>query len=565
MSTTTSPTRRVLGEKDPNANLQIHSLSPRKANVHTGLENASPIAQRPTTLKRALSPSSPRPRAGQKRKIEDANDEESIIPDSQDGNASTAYPHAHPLSQMTDILSDSPSEVEGVGLYKSTPNTVFSSFRPSQDDPSHVQVEAQFEIHEEPSQQTLDKMHAVTLPQNTSQIVPPLRPNLNKECSQISLSMSSLIDFGNNRSSQVDETEDQDPAQDDMQMMEEDQATEVPKEQIPKTQEEARKEMLLEKAATLRTRLQLALFKIQTNQISRPFAHLQLPKTDRLSSSPPDITVAEASSSSPSSSSTIRDGGGRGSYQSPLTPESRIALARARATMDPKLRNTTVKSLSSLPMPHIAPTAFSARWNTVDEAGPPTGTSDHQQHQQQQQQQPQPGQNQIQSRSNPTHSNIEIPSSPPLLPVAQGSEGNGKNLHDQRILGGQQSHRQQQHMLSMSDEQPRTPLRRVSYPYPDSAPSSISVDRRQHHHHHSYQEGEIREHDVQAPHTGHQQRGRGYRPGGLTSSVVKGEAANSLLELVRGGNGNGNGNGNGHDGYSGYGTATSGGVGMCGL
>jgi hypothetical protein len=39
--------------------------------------------------------------------------------------------------------------------------------------------------------------------------------------------------------------------------------------------------------------------------------------------------------------------------------------------------------------------------------------------------------------------------------------------------------------------------------------------------------------------------------GGLTSSVIKGEAANSLLQLVRGG--------------SGVGVATSSGLGMCGL
>jgi hypothetical protein len=39
--------------------------------------------------------------------------------------------------------------------------------------------------------------------------------------------------------------------------------------------------------------------------------------------------------------------------------------------------------------------------------------------------------------------------------------------------------------------------------------------------------------------------------GGLTSSVIKGEAANSLLQLVRGGGG--------------VGVATSSGLGMCGL
>ena len=62
--------------------------------------------------------------------------------------------------------------------------------------------------------------------------MPPLRPNLNKEPSQVSLDMSSLIDF-ENLSSQGD----------DMQMLEEPQ---VVKDQRPKTEEDTRKEMLLE-------------------------------------------------------------------------------------------------------------------------------------------------------------------------------------------------------------------------------------------------------------------------------------------------------------------------------
>lgn len=70
------------------------------------------------------------------------------------------------------------------------------------------------------------------LSQNTSQLVPPIRPNLAKETSQVSLSMSSLIDFENNL-----------PSDDDnMESIEEI----VQKVQGPKTEEDSRKEMLLE-------------------------------------------------------------------------------------------------------------------------------------------------------------------------------------------------------------------------------------------------------------------------------------------------------------------------------
>lgn len=73
----------------------------------------------------------------------------------------------------------------------------------------------------------------MTLTQHTSQLVPPLRPNLVQEASQLSVSMSSLIDFDNNLSSQDDH----------LQLMEE---SEFVKDRKRKIQENARKEMLLE-------------------------------------------------------------------------------------------------------------------------------------------------------------------------------------------------------------------------------------------------------------------------------------------------------------------------------
>ncbi|EXJ86582.1 hypothetical protein A1O3_03535 [Capronia epimyces CBS 606.96] len=487
MNPTTSPARRVLGEKDANA--LLHTQSARKAN--RGLENASPVAQRPS-LKRPVSLSPISRHAGQKRKIEEAYEQEMPGLDSPSRDASMA----HPMSQMTEMLSDSPSEHEGpyktsVDQYKSTPNTVFSSFRPSQDEP--CPVEAQFEIHEEPSQQTLDTMHAITLPQNTSQLMPSLRPNLFKEGSQVSLSMSSLIDFENNRSSEGDDD-------DGMQMLEE---HDVVPDQRPKTQEESRKEMLLEKAETLRTRLQLAIFKIQTNQVSRPFARLQIPEAKARSSSP---DLAALSSSSPGSSSTVRayPGPGRSpavtqQQQQQQDQEARVASARARATMGP---NPKVRSLSSLPMPSIAPTAFSARWNNELELEAVEQTTQFQR--------------QFQFQRQRQSASAHFPSSPPLPSADLPSTAR----HPDRRA-----------------DQPKTPMRSSSS---TSASASASASASRHA-------------DNYRANANSSQRRSHHRPGGLTSSVVKGEAASSLLELVRGGAG------------AGAGAARSGGTGMCGL
>ncbi|KIX06469.1 uncharacterized protein Z518_04445 [Rhinocladiella mackenziei CBS 650.93] len=452
MATTTSPTRRVLGDKDPNA--PPHMRSPRK--TWPGPDVTSPVTHA-SSVKRPLSPTvSPltSPRRGQKRKIDRVVHEET-----DDSQPTTA---THPWSQMTDLLSD--GQLEHVSTprtsmtqTKSTPNTVYTPFRASQEEP--FQVEAEFQIHDEPSQQTLDKMgriltdmqHAVTLPQNTSQFVPPLRSNLAKETSQISVSMSSLIDFDNNLLSQGD----------DMQPIEE---ADLIKDQRPKTEEDTRKKMLFEKAESLRTRLQLAIFKINTNQISRPFARLQVP---RARSSSPELPVL---SSSPLKSSSTPRGG---SVQRATTIlEPKVARARARATMDPKSR---IAPLSSLPVPKIAPTTFSARRNDDLDANQESQSS----------------------QVEPAY----IPSSPPepQAPTAafyMDTTGNRR------------------------EAEPRTPIQ----------PSSLIG-------------GDHGDDDSQK--VGSQQSR--IRHGGLTSSVVKGEAASSLLELVRGGG------------------ATSGEVGMCGL
>ncbi|OAL22950.1 hypothetical protein AYO22_06858 [Fonsecaea multimorphosa] len=436
-----SPARRVLGDKDPNAPIQQQPSKVPNRVSHL----ASPVARRSST-KRPFSPErspSSSPRTGQKRKIEEAYGEEQAP--SQDIVAACF------LSQTTELLSDTRSENEdnlqiSSGQSTTTLATALTSFRASQEEAS--QMESEFHIHDEPSQQTLDKMHAVTFTQTTSQLVPPLRPNLAKEASQVSLSMSSLIDFDTNRSSQDDE----------MQMIEE---TEIVNDQRPQTAEDARKQMMLEKAETLRTRLQLALYKIQTNQITRPFARLQVPRN---TSPPPRLSV---SSSSPKSSSTVRQSP---APESSAAQEARVAMARARATMGPR---PFVKQLSSLPVPEIVPTAFSARWNhDIDSQQGSQGSGMH-----------------------PSN----VPSSPPLSQPGHTPEPS--------VVGAK--HR---------DSNPSTPLQ-LSSP----APSQYEEDI----------EGDV---DTRHDHL---------RGAGLTSSVIKGEAANSLLDLVRG--------------------VRSGGVGMCGV
>lgn len=132
MSKAASPTRRVLGPKDSNAPMQR------------------------VTTKRPLSPArSPftSPRAGKKRKIEEVHKAE--LPDSQE-TIST-----HSLSQLTNLLSDEQSD-NGDGAQpsmtcsKSTLSTSLTSFRDSQEEAP--QVEPEFHILEEPSQQSLDVM-----------------------------------------------------------------------------------------------------------------------------------------------------------------------------------------------------------------------------------------------------------------------------------------------------------------------------------------------------------------------------------------------------------------------
>ena len=142
-----SPARRVLGSKNPNAPLQQQPSKPQNRNYQT----ASPASARVST-KRPLSPATSL-RIGQKRKIE-------ILDEGEQGNSQEAI-SAYPLSQATDLMSDVASDHEEVNPpllthSKSTLNTISSSFCDSQEETARIEPE--FHILEEPSQQTLDTM-----------------------------------------------------------------------------------------------------------------------------------------------------------------------------------------------------------------------------------------------------------------------------------------------------------------------------------------------------------------------------------------------------------------------
>lgn len=248
--------------------------------------------------------------------------------------------------------------------------------------------------------------------------------------------MSSLIDFDGDKSPQHS---------DGLQMLE---VTEKPQPEPAKakSEEETRRDMLSEKAETLRTRLQLALFKVQTNQTSKPFSRLNQPRSHSPQLPPQPL------SSSPLSSPPERH-----AHFAPMSPESKIAIARARATMQPKPH---VQPPDGLSHPSILPTAFSAR-RADDEP--------------------------------------QIPSSPPLT--------NGADVGAPSIVRVGTPTPPSKLGVNKQTTQgiPRTPMQLSS---PPRSPEKLST-------------------------VGKLKQGQG-KYGGLTSSMVKGEAANGLLELMRG-------------------------------
>lgn len=137
----------------------------------------------------------------------------------------------------------------------------------------------------------------------------------------------------------------------------------------------------------------------------------------------------------------------------------------------------TVRSLSSIPVPTIVPTGYSARWMNDTNGS---------------------------KQSNQSSQTMALPSSPPVVEDDCPDADSGTKVYEPKTPNQPSKRRCSQSSPSDCDSDP-----------PTSQKETIQSHLRRH--------------------------------GGLTSSVVKGEAANGLLELMRG-----------------VGT-TSGGSGMCGI
>jgi hypothetical protein len=191
---------------------------------------------------------------------------------------------------------------------------------------------------------------------------------------------------------------------------------------------------------------------MSTQQASKPFSRLEQPR-------PRSPEYPQPLSSSPTSSPPTRH-----AHFNPMSPESRIAIARARATIQPKPR---AQPLGKLGHPTIGPTAFSPR-HTHSEAS--------------------------------QRNELQIPSSPPL------TNGNEASIPIVTRVGSPSPPAKKRRKPAKPRQLPRTPMQLSS---PPGSPLVLNTAAKK-----------LRE-------------GRG-KYGGLTSSVVKGEAANGLLELMRG-------------------------------
>lgn len=157
-----------------------------------------------------------------------------------------------------------------------------------------------------------------------------------------------------------------------------------------------------------------------------------------------------------------------------MSPETRVARARARATMQGK---PTVRHLSQIPFPAIVPTTYTARF-----AEPALQTE---------------------RRESSHEAKLDLPSSPPSS------------------QGGSDDNKFSSTVEELPATEPKTPVQLsspVSNPDRSSDQGSVTSIKR-------------------AISTQHHR----LREGGLTSSVVKGQAANGLLELMRGAGGTENG------------------------
>ena len=154
MTGTTSPMRRVLGDRSTNASLRIQPQdSVLKPNT---LSSTTPQSR--TAIEQAVrgwTGTDVTPKAGQKRHIEEVDGIEERLHVKQDRSGS-----ASPLNSSTSDDGEEEEEekdsIRSTIVTKLTPHTIFSSFHASQEPP--IPLEDQFDIQEEMSQQTLEKV-----------------------------------------------------------------------------------------------------------------------------------------------------------------------------------------------------------------------------------------------------------------------------------------------------------------------------------------------------------------------------------------------------------------------
>lgn len=336
------PSRRVLGNKDTNSHLSTRS--PGKSTTDS---MAAPVKP-PTPKKPSESNASvSSPVAGTKRKIQEVEEAERVEQDMEEND-----------SQRTQLLSDTDTEEEGhENTSTSNQQTSYETAGTSCPASQNV-IEPQFELQQdEMSQRTLEKLHDVPLPQNTSQLPPPI-PGLLNEMSAGSVGLSNFFNFDGPPSTQnSDQLELIEIATKTQAKITENQAKSQETSVDPAA---ARKKMLEEKAEQLRTRLQLAMFKVQTKQTNQPFSRLKYPKPKNRerSTSPPILptlrlttpTLSSSTVKQPSSARTILPQ--QNEPASINSAEEHIAAMRARAANQQK---PTVRNLNSLPMPRLDP------------------------------------------------------------------------------------------------------------------------------------------------------------------------------------------------------------------
>ncbi len=145
-----SPVRRVLGDKTTNASIKSQKNRMTWKNPASSCDSLS-VSFGDTLQSPKTSSVSRSPRVGRKRKIEEVEEAER--------NESQHSTGTQTLSQVTDLLSDgSLNMVDSATNTRSTAQTSLTSFYASQAEVELAEAQFEFEIHEEMSQRTLDKM-----------------------------------------------------------------------------------------------------------------------------------------------------------------------------------------------------------------------------------------------------------------------------------------------------------------------------------------------------------------------------------------------------------------------